>query len=235
MKTSYINKSLVALVVLTFAAPRLAPAADIESRPPPLDAEGRFWVYRNGPVHPPMPFVPYGWMSDSTNLTRLIHIDLDCQERPNAFFRISGPPEKQACIQLKISWDDATWASIAFISGPSKPAWWGENKNGRHYNLDSLAKKKLVFFARGERGGEVIKAQIGALSGKPFGDSLAQPIIGDELKLPQDWTRYELDLKDVPSDQLKSICNGFGVIVERASQPGTPTETQFYIDDVYYE
>jgi hypothetical protein len=50
-----------------------------------------------------------------------------------------------------------------------------------------------------------------------------------------DWTRYEVDLKDIPHSELKNICNGFGVAVERASQPGTPTETQFYIDDVYFE
>ncbi len=49
---------------------------------PRFDSEGRFWVYCNGPTRPPMPFVPYGWMSDATNVTQLIRVDLNCHEQP---------------------------------------------------------------------------------------------------------------------------------------------------------
>ncbi len=82
----------------------------------------------------------------------------------------------------------------------------------------------------------MIKAQIGALGDKPYGDSLANPVIlTDDLKLTPDWNRYEIDLNGHPAPDLGKICNGFGVVVERALQPGSPAESQFFIDDVYFE
>ena len=213
----------------------LLEAADLQVRQPTLDAEGRFWVYRNGPAHPPLPFSPYGWMSDETNMSNLINIDLECLDHPNEMSGTAQSTEKQSCLRTKINWGDATWASIAFISGPDKPPWWGENNRGRHYDLSGLAQKKLVFFTRGEHGGEVIKVQLGILGNKPFGDSLQQPFISDEMTLTQEWVRHEIDLKSIPGSDLKHICNGFGVIVERSSQPGSPDETVFYLDDIYFE
>lgn len=203
-------------------------------RQPALDSEGRFWVYRNGKTHPKMPFTPYGWASDATNLTQIIHVDLECQEHPCTLIKTS-PPESPRCICMWMTWDDATWASVAFISGPEKLPWWGESKAGWYYDLGALPKRKLVFYARGDKGGEVIKAQIGALSDKAFGDSLAKPIVSEDLELTPEWTRFEIDLTNTPAAQLGKICNGFGVVVERAAQPGSPAETRFYLDDVYYE
>jgi len=144
-------------------------------------------------------------------------------------------PELEQCIRVQVTWADATWVSVAFISGPAKPPWWGETNRGRYFNLGGLTKKKLVFYARGEHGGEAVQAQMAVLGDRPFGDSIRNPIMGDEFKLTRDWVRHEIDLKDVSSSDLARICNGFGVIVQRASQPGTPGETQFYIDNVYFE
>jgi hypothetical protein len=210
-------------------------AADLDVRTPVLDEQGRFWVYRNGPTHPPMPFAPYGWMSDTTNLTHLLSVDLNCHDQPNT--KVSSDPstEVERCIDMRINWADATWASVAFISGPSKPPWWGETRRGRYFNLSDLPHKKLVFYARGKRGGEVIQAQFGALGAKPFGDSLPSPITSEELKLTSDWVRYEIIMKDIPAAGLAHICNGFGVVAERASQTGAADETEFYLDDIYFE
>jgi hypothetical protein len=135
-----------------------------------------------------------------------------------------------------VTWAEATWASIAFISGTDKPPWWGEtNSGGKYFNLGALPQKKLIFYARGSRDGDVIKAQIGALGDKPFGDSLAKPIISEDLKLTQEWKRFEIDLKPVPASDLAGICNGFGVLLELGSQSGSPAETQVYLDDIYFE
>src|SRR6185369_10777196 len=179
-------------------------------------------------------FTPYGWMSDGTNLSQIIQVDLDCRDHPNLVTK-PPTPERESCILVKLTWGEATWASVGFISGPDKPAWWGDSNTGRYYNLGALPQKKLVFYARGAKGGETIKAQIGALGDKPFGDSLGKPVSSDDLKLTQDWVRFEIDLKAAPTSELEKICNGFGVVAERASQPGSPAETQFYIDDVYFE
>jgi len=234
MKKHSQKKLAIALALLTFAANSLPAAPDAQVRQPTLDSEGRFWVYRNGATHPKMPFSPYGWMSDATNLSQIIQLDLESRDHPNTVTKTS-PPERDRCIRVKVTWGDATWVSIAFISGPDKPAWWGDSNTGRYYNLGALPQKKLVFYARGDKGGEVIKAQIGALGDKPFGDSLANAIVSDDLKLTQDWTRFEVDLKDAPPSELGKICNGFGVVAELASQSGSPGETQFYIDDVYFQ
>ncbi len=209
-------------------------ADDMDVRQPKLDIEGRFWVYRNGPAHPPMPFSPYGWMSDATNLAEIIRVELTCRDHPNKEPK-AAQPETEQCIRIKVDWKDATWISVGFISGPDKPPWWGETNRGRYFNLGNLAKRKLIFFARGEKGGETIKAQIGMLGDKPFGDSTPSPIVTDEIKLNRDWERHEIDLKDVPPANLARICNGFGVIAERAGQPASSTETSFYIDTVYFE
>lgn len=234
MKHHNLNRFALALALTVFTAGVLQAAPDTQVRQPTLDAEGRFWVYRNGPLHPKMPFSPYGWMSDITNLSQIIRVDLDCRDHPNAVIK-PPTPEREFCIRVKLTWADATWASIAFISGPDKPAWWGDTDGGRYYDLSALPKKKLIFYARGAKGDEVIKAQIGALGDKPFGDSAAKPIVSESLKLTQDWTRYEIDLKDAPAADLAKICNGFGVVAERAVQPATVTETVFYLDDIYFE
>lgn len=233
MKHLKLKQFVIGLGLLTAAMNSLPAATESSVRQPTLDTQGRFWIYRNGTT-PKMPFSPYGWMSDATNLSQIIQIDVECHDHPNTVTKAT-PPERDFCIRLKITWGEATWASVAFISGPDKPAWWGETNTGRHYNLAALPKKKLVFYARGDKGGEVIKAQIGALGSKPYGDSLSKPIVSEELKLTQEWTRFEMDLKTATNTDLSSICNGFGVIAERDSQSGTPTETQFYVDDVYLE
>jgi hypothetical protein len=234
MKTTHSRKRTLGLAICWLATACLADPG-FKMVPMPMDTDGRFWIYRNGLAHPLMPFSPYGWMSDTTNLTSLIHVDLECADRPNTTFKTTRLPEKDRCIRVKLLWDDATWASIAFISGPDKPAWWGETNGGKYYNLTTLSKRKLIFYARGERGDEVIKPQLGALAGKPFGDSLSKPFIGEEIKLTRDWTRHEVDLSVVPAAELARVCNGFGVIAERSSQPDSTAQTIFYLDDIYFE
>src|SRR5262249_53965453 len=142
MKT-YVRQTIVAGMICLLTAASLR-AAELKVRQPALDAQGRFWVYHNGPAHPPMPFLPYGWMSDETNMGNLFDIDLESTENPNTIEKSAGgsaspaDPEKECCMKVKVNWGDATWGSIAFISGPDRPPWWGENNRGRHYDLSGL-------------------------------------------------------------------------------------------------
>jgi len=230
----YTNPWIAAAATLVCAASILSAAPSPQVQRPRLDGGGRFWVYRNGPTEPRMPFAPYGWMSDASNATRVIKMDLQCPDDPCT--AIQPPtPERPFCIRVTIDWDDATWAGVAFISGPSDPPWWGDTRAGWHFDLSALPKKKLVFYARGAKGGEVIKVNIGGLGDKPYGDSLINPITSQGLKLTPDWTRFELDLNSVPPSELTNICNGFSVLAKQASQPGAPAETQFYLDNIYFE
>jgi hypothetical protein len=233
MKT---KNALLCAATLTLASAPLLTGSETQSTAPTTDGQGRFWVYRNGPTQPRMPFTPYGWMSDATNnLPDIIKLNVECHERPNTAFRVPGKAERESCIEVKLNWDGATWAGVAFISGPDKPAWWGETDKGKYFNLSGLSKKKLVLNLRGERGGEMVKVQFGVLSGKPYGDSLSKPFVSEEFKLTKEWVRQEIDLSTIPTSELTRICNGFGVVADQASQPGPGKDTTFYIDDVYFE
>ena len=234
MRLKYLP-ALVTAALCLFPSVVFSADNDLRIRPPILDTDGRFWVYRNGLAHPPMPFSPYGWMSDVSNVLDVIKLDLSSADNPNRIMRPASASERDACIRVQITWGDATWASVAFISGPDNPPWWGDNKNGKYYNLAGLTKKKLVLYARGDKGGESFKVQVGVLGDKPYGDSLHKPVISEDIVLTTDWTRYEIDLKDVPAKELEHICNGFGFTVVRDNQSGSPDNTVFYLDDIYYE
>ena len=227
---------LITCVNQLFAAAPATPPADLHIMPPILDAAGRFWVYRNGGDKPRLPFLPYGWMSDASNATSVIKLDLETRNQTNAGTPATNTTETNRCINVSITWTPSvTWAGIAFISGPDSPAWWGDSNRGRYFDLSSLPKKKLVYHVRADRDGGQIKIQLGVLGNRPFGDTLPSPIVGNPVTLTTKWERHEIDLHAVPAAELRRICNGFGVLVELGEQPSETTRTEFYLDDIYFE
>jgi hypothetical protein len=226
------KKSKLICLALAFGAALVLLGEELRIFQPHLDASGRFWIYRNGTNDPVMLFAPHGWMSDGP-ITNAIDLNLDCREKPHVVLPGAAVGVHQRCMRFIARWDSATWAGIAFICGPDR--WWGDTSQGWYFDLRALPHKKLVFFARGERGGERIRAQMGILAKKPFGDSLTQPGTTDLLELSTNWTRYEIDLSAKSANELSRVCNGFGVVVERFIQPTSHPETQLYVDDVFFE
>ncbi|MFH0953422.1 MAG: hypothetical protein V1873_03735 [Verrucomicrobiota bacterium] len=99
---------------------------------------------------------------------------------------------------------------------------WGEVDAG--YNLTRA--KKLLFWAKGEKGGEQVQFKMGGMAAShPDSDSVTT---GD-VKLSGEWTQYGIDLTRAT---LAYISAGFAFIV---TQDGNPEGCTFYLDDVRYE
>jgi hypothetical protein len=238
MSTRMKRTAFVALVPLLV----VVMAAAEETRKAPLDKNGRFWVYQNGSSL--MFFAPYGYIPDQAS--KMIELHLDSAENPHQEVAVqpnnqaAAEKEKNTCISVKVTWASPGWCGVAFISGPDAPPWWGEagDERGRHYDLSGLPKKRLVFWARGEKGGERIQVKVGILGGSknPNGDSMKSPAETDWLKLSTQWAKYELDLSKYKPEALQRICNGFTFVLSQVEQddPYAPA-TKFYLDDIYFE
>lgn len=231
-------KALVTLTVMSLFLGIISMAMEeLDVRRPPLDKEGRFWVYRNGKRNPPLMFIPYGYMPSQAS--EMLSMDLECKENPyqeKANQQPSESSEEEMCISVKVKWTYPYWCGVAFISGPDAPQWWGEDNRGWYYDLRMIKKKKLVFYARGATGNERIQVKVGILGDKPYGDSLPFPVQTRWLKLSTQWTRFELDLSKQKPENLQRICNGFTFVLSQDQQenPNTPM-TQFYLDHIYFE
>lgn len=109
---------------------------------------------------------------------------------------------------------------------PSERSFHGPNLTGA---------TKLVFYARGELGGEQIEFFTGGVGCAPYAqphpDSSSRfPVGGTLTTLTNSWARYEIDLTGM---DLSDIKGGFGWFAEAIHNP-RPTTT-FYVDDVYFE
>jgi hypothetical protein len=81
---------------------------------------------------------------------------------------------------------------------------WGEKPG---YNLSGA--RAISFWARGERGGEIVEFLSGGIEGvnKPYHDEFKKSL-GDVV-LSSGWQNYTIDLSDVPPASLKSVIGGF--------------------------
>ncbi len=130
----------------------------------------------------------------------------------------------ESCIQSKFDRDctatGSGWAGIFWLN-PSNN--WGDEKGG--FNLTGA--KKLVFWARGEKGGEVVTFKMGGVGmGHQYPDS--DTATTEPIALTKDWKEYSIDLT---GKDLSHIIGGFAWV-------GTAKENQsnitFYLRDIYY-
>lgn len=132
---------------------------------------------------------------------------------------------KGTCIQLSFDVNEPpTWAGVVL---PVQPDYWGEWEAA---GLDLSKAKKLVFYARGEQGGEQIQVKAALAGDKPYGDSALFPVSTDWIKLEKDWKRYEVP---VDGSQLSRVITPFAVIVNKPYNPSG--KGTVYLDEIYYE
>ncbi len=225
-------KSLIRNVTLATAIGTglvCASGAEMEIKKPTLDAQGRFYVYRNADTL--MPYIPCDWMPEQAS--KLMKVDINCTNAPplDPGSKASG---KDTCISVSVKWGFPNWCGVAFVSGPDSPPWWGEDDRGWAYDLSGLKQRKLVFHGRSEQDAS-IQVKVGILGDKAYGDSLKFPAETRWLKLSKNWTRFELDLSKYRPEQLKRICNGFTFVVDRARQEGAPDSTEFQLTSIFFE
>lgn len=132
------------------------------------------------------------------------------------------PKEGHTCAMFKYSAEPTeglAWAGV-FFTNPANN--WGTMEGGR----DLSGAKKVIFWARGEKGGEMVQFMIGGLASGAFTDSDGAK--GDTIKLTPVWQQYEIDLVGL---DLSSIIAGFAWI---AKAEDNPKGAVFYLDNIQY-
>jgi len=159
-------------------------------------------------------FAPSGWMGDTGDLTGFDDQSMD------------SPASGATCIKIPYSAAKAQgqgWAGIYWQSPPNN---WGNRKGG----VDLTGFNKLVFKARGAKGGEVISevkvGGIGINTDVPYPDS-AEKGMGP-IQLTSEWKEYYINLIGV---DLSYISGGLAVTVKADQNPDGAT---IYLDDVYF-
>ncbi len=181
-----------------------------------INPDGGKTGFKSFPVYtdknsPDNHYSPSGWMGD--------YGDMRLTDRWS-----QNPHSGTACIQWKYvprGSQGANWAG-AFWQNPANN--WGSKKGG--YNLTGA--KKLVFWARGEKGGErLAEVGVGGIEGE-YSDSDKLSI--GPIDLTKEWKKFELDLTGA---DMSYISGGFFWV---ASGDDVPEEgITFYLDDIRFE
>jgi hypothetical protein len=157
-----------------------------------------------------------GWMGDGTNGTKYVQIDEVCKSNVR--------PNRQTCVKIAYSVGPATWAGMYW---QNKPDNWGD-KPGDDFSARSF--KKVSFWAKGEKGDEVVEFKCGGISadGKSNKDSFEATT--GTITLEKNWKRYEINIEGL------SLSSVIGVFCWSASETFNPTGlTTFYLDEIQYE
>lgn len=150
-------------------------------------------------------YIPAGWMGD----TKAIKLDPLCSEQPR-----SG----KTCLRCDFTADKG-WGGVVWQS-PAQD--WGDRAGG----FDLTGAKRLTFWAKGGKGGEVIDFKFGILDrNKRFFDTGQGGL--EKVTLTKQWKQYEIPLGQ---QDLTRIKTGFVWNLASSGQPIT-----FYLDDVQWE
>lgn len=150
-------------------------------------------------------YVPTGWMGN----VKALALEPNCTNKPH-----SG----KTCFQIDYK-DTKDWGGVVWQSPPDD---WGDLPGG----FDLTGAKRLVFWARGDHGGEVVSFEFGLLGAdKKYPDTASGKL--NKAALTKDWKRYEIELL---GKDLSRIKTGFCFVVAAEGSP-----IRFYLDDVTFE
>lgn len=136
----------------------------------------------------------------------------------------ANPASGDTCVQVAVNLKRPWWCGIAVTC---KADYWGTSPWKAAYDLSGTT--KLIFKARGQKGGETIQVKVAILGGKPYGDSTPIPAASSWIKLTKAWQTYELDLTGY---NLKRLITPFCWVTNKAHNRGG--EFVFYLDDIYF-
>lgn len=153
-----------------------------------------------------VPWIPSGYMGNAG----AIRMSEECADNPHA---------GKTCLKVEYTAGD-NWAGVVWQSPAND--WKGEQAGG----WDVTGAKKLTFWARGEKGGEVVSFSYGLLGRDVKYFDTANGKLGD-VKLTKEWKEYSID---VAGKDLTRIKTGFCWVVAGKGEPVT-----FYLDDVRWE
>lgn len=219
VKTKVTKKKAAAKAVVEEAVEEetaeTAPASESPSAPGEKPSRTKkvtvypFYVYENG-ASKLNHFYPSGWMGDYGDLR------VNVKEMVN-------PHSAPSCVKISYTAkgkNGAGWAGVYWQQPANN---WGTANAG--YNLTGA--KKLTFWARGEKGNEVINEfKVGGIQGEYADTDVAG--IGP-VKLTIAWKKYEIDLA---GKDLSRIAGGF---CWATSADENPDGFNIFIDDIMFE
>ena len=164
-------------------------------------------------------FIPKGYMGC-----------LNCIDMYPAF-TANLRPGRTTCYKIEFqrncdkNWAGVYWTNVADDEGAN----WGQYA-GR--DLSNIESAKITFWARGEKGNEVVEFGSGGVGNAklPHKDSYkAYSTEGKYVILSKEWKQYTIDLT---GKDLSSVIGGFLWCVDRKANP---KGVVFYLDDVKLE
>jgi len=156
-------------------------------------------------------FISSGWMGDHG----------DMKFNPNWKENVHS---RKSCIRIEYNAKSSQgngWSGLYWQNPENN---WGMRSNG---GFDLSPAKKLTFWAKGDKGGEVIREfKLGGISGAyPDSDSASM----GPVTLTPEWKEYTISLEGM---DLTYIIGGFCWV---ASSMDNPEGIVFYLDDIVYE
>jgi hypothetical protein len=138
------------------------------------------------------------------------------------------------CIAAGLDFSKHAWGGYMFVNGVLKAGQttpeldFGDDPDAK---VDLTGATKLVFYAKGENGGERVEFLTGGLghNGKPYPDS--DKVTLGYVTLTKAWTRYEIDLSGA---DLSGFGCGFAWVTSQDNNPGLDS-VKFYLDDISYD
>jgi len=150
-------------------------------------------------------YTPSGWIGSA----KRVKMEQACRIHPH-----SG----QTCLRFEYAGADE-WAGVVWQDPPDD---WGDVPGG--WNLTGA--KKLTFWARGQKGGEIVTFKFGVLGpDKKYPDSALGSL--DAVVLTPNWKQYSIDLS---KKDLSCVKTGFAWTLTGQGSP-----VVFYLDDILFE
>jgi hypothetical protein len=204
---SAVLSASLALAPAAFAGPTASGRKKKKAAPAAEAPVQGFNVYTEA-KHQGNHFLPSGWMGDISDIT---FADTETMK----------PHSGRTSIKMGYgARGGGGWAGI-FWQNPANN--WG-TRSGAGYDLSRY--KKLVFWARGEKGGEVLaEVKVGGIKGE-YPDSSETSI--KNLILSDQWVQYTIDLE---GKDLSYIIGGFCVVFARDTNPSGAV---VYLDDIAF-
>ena len=138
-----------------------------------------------------------------------IHLDPACTEQPHA---------GKTCLRCEFA-ADTGWGGVVWQSPAGD---WGDRGGG----YDLTGAKELTFWARGEKGGEVVTFLFGTIAKpKKFFDTGKGAL--EKVTLTRDWQRFAIPVAGLDLTRIKT---GFVWTLASTGQP-----IVFYLDNIRWE
>jgi len=94
------------------------------------------------------------------------------------------------------------WAGIYWQYPDSN---WGDK-----IGFSLVGAKRISFYAKGERGGEIVEFVSGGITGNPYPDRFRKTT--GKVVLSTNWKKYTFDLSNLSEQQLSSVVGAFAWI-----------------------